>query len=95
MNREKAEKMLSGLKNYTMVIHIGSTPMAINYINAKIYVRQAGISFDSFGIIIKDITDDKTEIIIPYTKLINTKLSEFDGVLLTYRYETYYIEIGF
>lgn len=95
MNKENAVNMLSGLRNCSMMIHIGSTSGGTNYINANISVNQADINFDNYGIIIKDEMNDGTELTIPYIKLIDIESSELDTTILTYRYETFEIEIEF
>lgn len=95
MNKKNTENMLSRLKNCSMMIHVGSTPGGINYINANISINQADINFDNYGITIRDKINEGTEVRIPYVKLIDTKLSELHTTILTYKYETVYIEIEF
>lgn len=96
MNKKNAENMLSRLKNCSMMIHIGSTQKAINYINAKLSIDQVDINFDNYGIKIKDMTNDEAEVVITYAKLIDIKLTELKTkIILTYRYDTVYIDIEF
>lgn len=90
--KDKAEKYLLNSNGEDIEIAVLSHKDSINYICSKSKIVNAKVELDNF-LTISDPEDEEILTHIPYVNLLNVTIKVLCGVIITYEYASYKIEV--
>ncbi|GEM_PF-6800009 len=90
--KDKAEKYLLKSNGKDISIHVLSHKDSTNYIASKSKIVNAKVKLD-YGLTVSDPEDEEVLTRIPYAGLLNITINVLSEVIITYKYESYQIEV--